>query len=245
MKEVFPTIWEEWIVFKRSWLTITASAVIAPVLYIIAFGFGLGGGFSLRGVTYIKFLIPGIIALTTMNASYKAISISLNTNRLYNKTFEQFLIAPLSMFNFCLGKAIAGALRGVYCGFIVLGISMLFGVRINLTVGFVLIMILSGLTFSCLGMLGAMLVKSHADMTRFGTFVMLPMTFLCGTFFSVDRLPIVLKEIIYLFPLTHVSTMLRAIATYETYTLGNVLVVVAYFLLFFGLSVWRCNKVAA
>ncbi|MBT3320492.1 MAG: ABC transporter permease [Clostridia bacterium] len=243
--ELAPVLWDEWIVFKRGFFKITASAVIAPILYIIAFGFGLGGGFSLKGVTYIKFLIPGVIALTTMNSSYRAISITLNTNRLYDKTFEQYLIAPLSAISFCSGKAIAGALRGLYCGAIVLGISFLFDVRLNITASFVLVMLLSGLTFSCLGMLGALLVKSHADMTRFGTFVMLPMTFLCGTFFSVDQLPIVLKEIIYIFPLTHVSTMLRAIATYEAFSLANILIVVGYFILFFSLSVWRCRKIAA
>ncbi len=243
--EVMPALWDEWIVFKRNWFKITTSAIIAPVLYIIAFGFGVSGGYSLKGVTYIKFLIPGVIALTTMNASYKAIAVILNTNRLYDKTFEQFLIAPISMVSFCISKAIAGALRGAYAGFIVLAISLIFGVRINVNLMFVAIMLLSGLTFSCLGMFGALIVNSHADMTRFATFVMLPMTFLCGTFFSVDRLPYVFKSIIYIFPLTHVSYMLRSIASYQPLYLSNLLVLVGYFILFFSLCVWRCKRVSA
>jgi ABC-2 type transport system permease protein len=245
IREISPILWDEWIVFKRNWLKITSSAVIAPILYIVAFGFGVSGGFSLKGVTYIKFLIPGIIALTTMNASYRAIAVVLNTNRLYDKTFEQFLIAPISMVNFCVAKAIAGSLRGTYCGFIVLAISYAFGVRININAAFVLIMLLSGLTFACLGMLGALVVNSHADMTRFATFVMLPMTFLCGTFFSVEKLPYVFKSIIYVFPLTHVSYMLRAIASYQPFYLVNLLVVFAYLVLFFSLCVYRCKKVSA
>lgn len=56
------------------------SALISPILYIIAFGLGVSGGSSLSGISYLKFLLPGIIALTTMNASYKAISVKLITN---------------------------------------------------------------------------------------------------------------------------------------------------------------------
>ena len=245
IKEIMPIMWEEWIIFKRGFLKITLSAIIGPILYIIAFGFGMGGGFSLQGVTYIKFLIPGVIALTTMNASYKAIAITLNTNRLYDKTFEQYIMAPMSMFNFCLGKAIVGSLRGTYCGFIVLFVAMIFQVKLNITIGFVAIMLLSGLTFACLGMLGALIVKSHADMTRFGTYVMMPMTFLCGTFFSVKQLPLVMRQIIYILPLTHISTMLRAIATYDTFELQSIIIVCMYLILFFGLSLWRCHKISA
>lgn len=244
INEIMPILWEEFIVFKRNFFKITASAVIGPILYIIAFGFGMGASFSLKGITYIKFLIPGVIALTTMNSSYKAIAITLNTNRLYDKTFEQVIIAPISLVNFCIGKAIAGSLRGVFCGAIVMVVATLFQVRLNITTGFVLIMFLSGLTFSCLGMLGALLVKSHADMTRFGTYVMLPMTFLCGTFFSVDQLPVVLREVIYILPLTHISIMLRSIATYQPFYLKNILIVVTYLIIFFTLALWRCYKVS-
>lgn len=243
-KELIPILWEEWIVFKRGFIQITAGALILPVLYIIAFGFGMGASFSLKGVTYIKFLIPGVIALTTMNTSYRAISITLNTSRLYDKTFEQIMIAPMSLSSFCLGKAIAGSLRGVFCGVIVMFIAGLFQVSMNITPMFILVMFLSGLTFACLGMLGALVVKSHAGMTRFGTFVMVPMTFLCGTFFSVDQLPVVLREIIYLLPLTHISIMLRAIATYQSFHLSSILIVLIYLVLFYCISLWRCYKVS-
>lgn len=244
VKEIMPILWEEWIIFKRSFIQITASAVILPILYIVAFGFGMGASFSLQGVTYIKFLIPGVIALTTMNASYRAISITLNTSRLYDKTFEQIIIAPVSLSRFCMGKALAGAFRGVFCGLIVLGVAGLFQVSLNITPAFILIMFLSGLTFACLGILGALSVRSHAAMTRFGTFVMIPMTFLCGTFFSVDQLPVVLREIIYILPLTHISMILRSIATYQPFYLQSVIIILIYLVIFFTLSLWRCYKVS-
>ncbi len=123
-----PVIWDEWILFKKNFSKITISAIISPFLYIIAFGLGVSGGSSLSGMSYLKFLLPGIIALTTMNGSYKAISIKLITNKLYDKSFEQFLIAPISLFSYCLGKSIAGALRGVYAGSLIIIIAIIFDI---------------------------------------------------------------------------------------------------------------------
>ncbi len=244
INELIPVVYDEWVLFRKNFIKISLSAMIGPLLYIVAFGFGVSGGRSLYGITYLKFLIPGIIAMTTMNASYKAISVKLITNRVYDKSFEHYLIAPISVFAFCLGKSLAGALRGMYAGLLILIIGLAFGVRLNLTTGFVVVMFLNGMTFACLGMYGAMKAKSHADMNRFGSYVMLPMTFLCGTFFSTSQLPAIVREIVWLMPLTHVSTVLRAIASYEAFSLSSVAILLCYFVAFFGLAYRRCLIVA-
>lgn len=93
--ELRPVLWDEWILFRRKFLTITISALISPILYIIAFGRGVSGGSSISGIRYLRFLLPGIIALTTMNSSYKSISVKFITNRVYDQTLEQYLIAPI------------------------------------------------------------------------------------------------------------------------------------------------------
>lgn len=242
--DLWPVIWDEWVLFRRNFWQITISALIAPLLYMVAFGLGVGGGSGFGGITYMKFLIPGIVALTTMNGSYKAISVKLITNRVYDQTFEQYLIAPISIFSLCLGKAIAGALRGLYAGLLVLSMAYVFGVRLNLNWVFFALMLLNGLTFGTLGLLGALVAKSHADMNRFGTFVMLPMTFLCGTFFRTEHLPTGLRQLIELLPLTHMTRMLRAIATYESFYLSSVLVLMVYMVLFFGMAYHKCMKIA-
>lgn len=242
--ELRPVLWDEWTLFRRNFLKITISALISPILYILAFGFGVSGGSSLSGISYLKFLLPGIIALTTMNGSYKAISVKLITNRIYDQTFEQYLIAPISIFSFTFGKAIAGALRGMYGGFLIVIIGLFFDIQLNINLWFVGLMFLNGLTFASLGMLGAMIAKSHADMNRFGTYVMLPMTFLCGTFFSTSQLPYGLRQFIGLLPLTHMSQMLRNIVTYQPFYIGSVFVVLAYFLLFFTLAYKKCMKIS-
>lgn len=240
--DLYPVIWDEWIQFKHNFIKITLSTLISPLLYMIAFGLGIGGSNASFGSSYMKFLLPGIIALTTMNGGYKAISVKLITNRVYDKTFEQYLIAPISLASFCLGKSLAGALRAMYAGSLVLLVGILFGIDIYIDGVFLGVMFLNGLTFSALGLLGALLSKSHADMNRFGTFVILPMSFLCGTFFKTEYLPRGIRQFISVLPLTHSSSMLRSVAVYEGISLSSLLIVIAYCLLFLGLSYEVCHR---
>ena len=73
-------------------------------------------------------------------------------------------------------------------------------------------MLLNGLTFGAMGVLAAILATTHADISRFSTFAILPMTFLCNTFFPLDRVPRWIQVLISILPLTHASGTLRAIA---------------------------------
>jgi ABC-type multidrug transport system permease subunit len=237
-------MWDEWVLFKKNAIKITISALITPLLYMIAFGFGVTGGTSLYGITYLKFLIPGIVALTTMNASYKAVSVKLLTNRVHDLTFEHYLVAPISIAAFCLGKTLAGAIRGMYAGILILLIGRLFGIQLNITVGFLGVMFLNGMTFASLGMYAAMIATSHSDLNRFGSYVLLPMTFLCGTFFKTTQLPSVIREVVSLLPLTHTSMMLRSIASYEAFSVGSIGIILAYFGLFFILTYRKCLSIA-
>ena len=69
---------------------------------------------------YLHYLIPGLVSLTTMNGSFSAIAQNLNVQRLYEKAFDQVMISPTPLWQFVLGQVIAGSLRGLYAGFIIL-----------------------------------------------------------------------------------------------------------------------------
>ena len=76
--EVFAVLWREFIFFKRRFWKITTSAIMTPLLYLIAFGWGLGKDIVIEGATYMHFVMPGIIALSTMNTSFNAVAIRLS-----------------------------------------------------------------------------------------------------------------------------------------------------------------------
>lgn len=217
--------------------------MVAPLLYLLAFGWGLGKTVSLDGVAYIDFLVPGVVALSTMNVSFNAVATPTSIARLYDKTLEEYLVAPITMLSFTMGKIIAGALRGLYAAAIILMVAFLFGANFQLNFLFFCLLLLNCLVFSSLGFLVALKIKSHPDMARFNSFVITPMIFICGTFFSLDQVPVILKSIINVLPLTPASQGLRAIA------LGNVIpwwaptVQLLYLIVLVILGLRICNKV--
>ena len=126
-------LWEKWVEFRDAWLRITLSAVISPLLYLIAFGYGLGGHTGADGHPYIAFLIPGVIALSSMNTGYSAVATPLNVQRLYEHSFEQILISPTPLWQYILGETFGGALRGLYVAVLVLLLSLPFGVEMHVS----------------------------------------------------------------------------------------------------------------
>ena len=80
-------IWEKYVEFKHEWLKITTTALVSPLLYLIALGWGLGASSYVADMPYIDFLVPGIIALTTMNNGFSSVGLSLNVQRLFEHSF--------------------------------------------------------------------------------------------------------------------------------------------------------------
>lgn len=235
-------IWEKWIEFKYEWKKITASALVSPILYMIALGWGLGSSTQVTDRPYIDFLVPGLIAMCTMTNSFSAVATSLNVQRIFEHSFEQLIISPTSLPEYVIGQAIGGALRGMYSGILVLLLALPFGIGICVNPLFFLVMFLNGLAFGALGVLAAVLANTHADVGRFSTFVITPMTFLCNTLFPLEKIPGLVQILIRILPLTHASGQLRSIAYGEGADFGSIGVLAAYALLFFALSVWYLKK---
>lgn len=226
-------LWEKWVEFKFEWLRITCAALVSPLLYLIALGWGLGSTSAVSDRPYIDFLVPGILAMTTMNTSFTAVGTPLNVQRLFEHSFDHVIISPTPMPAYILGQMLGGALRGMYSGVLILLLSLPFGASMHLSVTFFLVMLLNGMVFSALGVLASILAKTHADVGRFSTFVILPMTFLCNTFFPIDRIPPLIQGIIRILPLTNASGALRDIAYGSSANPWNLLVLLAYALAFY------------
>ena len=209
---IITVLWEKWVEFKFEWKKITASALVSPMLYMIALGWGLGSTSTVTDRPYIDFLVPGIIALSTMNNSFSAVGQPLNVQRLFERSFDQIIISPTPMPAYIFGQMLGGALRGMYSGMLILLLSIPFGASIQLSLPFFLVMLLNGMTFAALGILSAIVASSHGDIARFSTFFILPMTFLCNTFFPLERVPDFIQVLISILPLTHASSSLRAMA---------------------------------
>jgi len=237
---VVTIIWERWVEFKREFFKNTLAAAISPLLYLIAFGWGIQA--AVDGRPYVQYLIPGLLALTTMNVSFSSTAVDLNIQRLYEKAFEQVMISPTPMWQFVLGHAVAGCLRGVYAGLLVLLMSLLTPAGIRISAMLFALMLLNGMMFSSLGVAAAIISQTHAGTARFSNFVILPMSFLCNTFFSTGKLPVVLRQVVAALPLSQASGIMRSLAYGEAFSFAGIAIILAYTAAFFAIAFVCINK---
>jgi len=243
LEDVYTVFWRDWVVLNRRLVKFVLSRMISPVLYLVAFGWGIGRSLPVNGGNYLDFILPGIMALNAMNISFSAVGSPLNMSRLYHKTLEEYLIAPVSPGSFVAGKVLAGALRGLISCAVIFVLAYVFGANLAVNAGFILTLALTCLLFAAMGLVAAMLINSHEDMASFNTYVLLPMSFLCATFFLPDRLPSVVRWFIDLLPLTHATYALRAIgAGLETPWL-SVGVLAVYTIALLAVGAWTMIRV--
>ena len=183
---IITILWEKWVEFRRDFYKITLAAMIAPLMYLIVFGMGIQT--TSHGQPYLNFLIPGVVSLTTMNGSFNAIAQNLNVQRLYEKAFDQVMISPTPLWQFIAGQIIGGSLRGLYAGGIILLLTAPIETGLIFNGWSFLVMFLNGAVFSAIGVVVSYLAKNHADVPRFSNYIIMPMAYLCNTFFSTEKL---------------------------------------------------------
>ena len=237
---IITILWEKWREFRRDFYKITLAAMIAPLMYLVVFGMGIRT--ISNGQPYLNFLIPGVVALTTMNGSFNAIAQNLNVQRLYEKAFDQVIISPTPLWQFVAGQILAGALRGLYAGGIILLLVMPVGTGLKFNALSILILFLNGAVFASLGIVVSFLAKNHADVPRFSNYFIMPMAYLCNTFFSTDQIPHGVREFIAALPLSQTSRMVRSISAGEPANLYGILVLLLYLAVFTGIGLYFVYK---
>lgn len=243
LEDTATVFWREWLVLQRRLGRFLFARMITPVLYMLAFGVGLGRSVQMGSGSYLDFVVPGIIALNSMNISFSSVGSPLNMAKLYHKTLEEYLTAPISTAAFLSGKILSGALRGMLSSFIIVALAAAFGAKLALTPLFFGLLLLNCLTFASLGVVAALWMKSHEDMSNFNTYVLVPMSFLCGTFFRADNLPGAVQDVVALLPLTPASHAIRAAAAELPVPSLLVLEQGVYLTLFFGLAIYLMEQI--
>ena len=230
----YPVFLKEFLHFRRKLLKLgyLFSAMVVPIIYLIAFGFGLGGRVRIGDVDYLTFLIPGLVAMSSMTNSYTWVASTLNLNRLYFKTFQIFVQAPIHSSAIMTGEVLAGMVKGLFASVLIIVVGFIAAPHFALTWPFVVALVLNCFLFANLGVIIGMRTKSHEDTATYSNFLIMPMAFFCGTFFPVDRIPAAIKGVIYILPLTHTSILIRK-ASMDTDGWISLAVLAAYALAFF------------
>ena len=213
--------WGDWLDLKVRIPQIAASGLVSPLIYILAFGLGLGSSLDQMsepdiGENYLEFILPGMVALSSMVISFGGTTFSICGDRLFTKTFEEMLLYPAHPLALHLGKMLAGIIRGMMTGASVILVAILFTGKVwsFLNPLFLALLVLNCAVFAGLGVIVGLNVKSLESVGLFNNFLIVPMSFLGATFFNPSTLPLSLKVIVYLLPLTYTTIGLRA-AAYE------------------------------
>lgn len=240
--------WGDWLDLRVRIAQVAASGLISPLIYILAFGLGLGSSIRPGSViggnynNYLEFILPGMVALSSMTISFGGTTFSICGDRLFNKSFEELLLVPIHPLALHVGKMMAGIVRGLMTSGSVILVALLFTGNWNfLSPLFLLLLVLNCAVFSGLGVIVGLTVTSLETVGLYNNFVIIPMSFLGATFFDPASLPTALKAVVYLLPLTYASTGLRAAAylplsQFPWYSIPVLLVIAI------ALSLWGANK---
>lgn len=208
--------WGEWLDLRVRVKQIVASGMVSPLIYILAFGLGLGNSLPKPAVgdNYLEFILPGMIALSSMTICFAGTTFSICGDRLFSKTFEELLLLPIHPLSLYLGKVMAGVARGLLTSSSVIVIAILLTGQILsfLNPLFLSVLVLNCAVFAGLGVLVGLSVQSIESVGLYNNFLIVPMSFLGGTFFDPTSLPTAFKILVYAIPLTYTSTGLRAAA---------------------------------
>lgn len=209
--EWYPIYLREMLLFRRKFFRLgyLFSAMVVPVIYLLAFGLGLGRSVQIGQEAYLDFLIPGLAAMSSMTNSYTWVAGALNLNRLYFKTFQLFIQAPINPFSIIIGEIFAGMTKGLFASLLIIIVGLIASTHFTVSLLFVVTLLINCFLFAGLGIVTGMITKSHEDTSTYSNFFILPMAFFSGTFFPVDRMPPVIKWIIYILPLTHTNILIR------------------------------------
>jgi ABC-type multidrug transport system permease subunit len=240
--DVYSVLWADLQDLRHHWSSIIATSLVQPLLYLVAFGYGLGRSVSFDGVSYLEFVIPGIVAVASFSNSFNGVASKLQVDRFFYKSFDELLLSPVRLYSIVFGKALVGAVRGLISSVAIVLVGLVLSPTLIVSPLFMLVLVVSCFVFALFGVLIAFVITSHEDTNTFNGLVMLPMTFLCGTFFSLGALPDAAKAVLYVLPLTHSSQALRAAALGQVFPWLSFLVLLGFGVAFFAGSIFVLKR---
>ena len=224
----------------RIWIQTILPPAITTALYFLIFGqligSRIGGMPGYEGLTYIEFMVPGLIMLSVITNSYANVASAFYGTK-FQKAMEEIIISPMPNWIILIGFLIGGIARGMLVGLVVVLTSLFF---VQVTIDNILLtaisIVLTSILFSILGLLNGIYAKTFDDVSIIPTFVLTPLIYLGGIFYSIDILSTEWQFISQLNPILYIVNFFRfamlGVSEINPIT-GMVLILVFTFVFFF------------
>ncbi len=176
--------------FMRIWAQTLLPPLINQSLYFVIFGGFIGSQIqSIQGVSYMSFILPGLVMMAVINSSFANVVSSFFGSK-FQKSIEELMVSPTSKEVILLGYTIGGVLRGLLVGILVFLVAFFF-IEIEVQHPFFIFtfVFLTALLFALAGFLNGLLARKFDDISVFQTFILTPLTYFGGVFYSIESLP--------------------------------------------------------
>ncbi len=176
--------------YSRIWVQTLLPPAITMALYFVIFGTLIGSRIGqMDGFDYMSFVVPGLIMMSVITNSYSNVVSSFYSTK-FQRSVEELLVSPTPNYIILIGYVLGGVSRGLAVGFIVTMLSLFFTeLKIHSVTVTVAIVFMTSVLFSLAGFINAVYANSFDDISIVPTFVLTPLTYLGGVFYSISLLP--------------------------------------------------------
>ena len=231
--------------FARIWIQTILPAMITTALYFVIFGNLIGSKIGdMAGFRYVDYIVPGLILMSVITNSY-ANTVSSFYSAKFQRNIEEMLVSPMSNTVILLGFIGGGVVRGMSVGLGVTIVALLF-TRFQLHSVWVAVSIalLTAVLFSIGGILNAIYAKSFDDISIVPTFVLTPLTYLGGIFYTIHMLPAFWQKVSLFNPILYMINAFRygILGVSDINVLYSYLIILAFITGLFGFGLYLLNK---
>lgn len=235
----------EMVRFFRIWVQTLLPPIITMTLYFIIFGHLLGTQIqSMQGFSYIQYIAPGLIMMSVITNAYANVVSSFYGAR-FNKSVEELLVSPIPTYLFLLGYIAGGVIRGLIVGVLVTVLALFF-THLHLHNLFIIfsVVLLAAILFSLAGFTNALYAKKFDDISIIPTFVLTPLTYLGGVFYSIKLLPPLWQTVSLFNPILYMVNAFRygilGVSDIQPYM--ALLMLLIFCIVLFGFNIRLLNK---
>ena len=231
--------------FMRIWQQTLLPPAITMTLYFIIFGNLIGSRIGdMGGVDYMAFIVPGLIMMSVITNAYGNVASSFFSNK-FQRSIEEMMVAPVHPGTILLGFVVGGVARGVLVGLIVTLLSLYFtDLQVHNLWVVVSVILLSAVLFSLGGFINAIFATKFDDISIIPTFVITPLTYLGGVFYSIGLLPEFWQGVSLFNPILYMVNTFRygILGVTDVDLLGSYAMLLVFIALLSLYSIWLLRR---
>ena len=236
----WPVFLRNWLVWKKLAIPSLVGNIAEPLIWLVAFGYGMGalvgevsfvGPAGAQAVPYIVFLASGSICMSAMNAATFEALYSAFSRMHVQKTWDGIMNAPVTLDDVVMAEMLWAAFKSLFTVTAILCVMLALGISHSPKLLLALpILLLTGITFSCIALIFNALAKGYDFFTYYFTLFLTPMMFLSGVFFPLEQQPEVVRWIAQALPLANAVALVRPLFLdqWPTQALLHLAVLAAY-----------------